>query len=438
MTKEQTKPDWLADAEDVMIRYAGEFSPFLIEKAAGAYIHTVDGRAILDFTSGQMCAVYGHNHPRIMAAIKEASAGAIHLLSTMLSPAVVELCLALSELLPDGLDRTILLNTGAESNEVALRMAKLATGGFEVLGFTGSWHGMTAGAQSHTYSHTRTGYGPVMPGSLALPAPYAYRCPVKHCAGQCDNTCLEVGIEMADKQSVGALAAVIAEPVLSAAGIIDLPTGYLQRLKEICEERGIMLIFDEAQTAMGRLGSNFAFERDGIVPDFLTLSKTLGGGLPLAATITSEEVEEICHSRGFIYVTSHVSDPFPAHIGLAMVRLLMEEELSNRAAEQGAYLKKQLNNLMEKYECIGDVRGRGLLLGMEIIRDRRSKEPDVDLGHRISERCLELGLSMNIVRVRGMGGVFRIAPPLTVSREELDLGVSILDQAIRDSLEDIS
>ena len=393
-----------------MIRYAGEFSPFLIDKAEGAFIYTVDGRSILDFTSGQMCSVFGHNHPRILAAIREASQDAIHLLSTMLSPAVVKLCQALAELLPDGLDRSILLNTGAESNEVALRMAKLATGGFEVIGFTGSWHGMTAGAQSHTYSHTRTGYGPVMPGSLALPAPYAYRCPVRHCTGQCDNTCLEAGIEMADKQSVGAMAAVIAEPILSAAGIIDLPPAYLARLKEICEEREILLIFDEAQTAMGRLGHNFAFERDGVIPDILTLSKTLGGGLPLAAAITSREVEEICHARGFIYVTSHVSDPFPARIGLAMIQLLLDEDLSRRAAGQGAYLKQELSALMEKYECIGDVRGRGLLLGMEIVRDRESKVPDIELGHRISERCLELGLSMNIVRVKGMGGVFRIAP----------------------------
>jgi 2,2-dialkylglycine decarboxylase (pyruvate) len=428
------KNNWLEAAEEVLIRYAGEFSPVLIEKAKGSFIYTKEGEAILDFTSGQMCSIFGHNHPAVVSAIHKACDHSLHLLSTMLSPPVVELCRQLVGLLPEGLDKCILVNTGSESNEVALRMAKLATGGFEVIGFTGSWHGMTAGSQSHTYSHTRRGYGPVMPGSLAIPAPYAYRCPIKHCSGKCDNTCLEVGFEMADKQSVGAYAAFIAEPLLSAAGIIDLPATYLERLKELCEERGLYLIFDEAQTALGRLGYNFAFERDGIQPDFLTLSKTLGGGLPLAATITSKEIEEECYARGYINVTSHISDPLPAEIGLAMLATLEKEKMVEKARKQGAYLKNQLLELQKKYECIGDVRGRGLLLGMEIVADRESKAPAPELGHRISDRCLALGLSMNIVRVKGFGGVFRIAPPLTVSKEEIDLGVAILDQAIRESM----
>lgn len=423
---------WLQEAESVLIRYCGDFSPFLIERAEGAYIYTTDGRAILDFTSGQMCSVFGHNHPKVVQAIKEACDSGLHLLSTMLSPAVVELCRQLAELLPEGLNRSILLNTGAESNEVALRMAKLATGGFEVVGYTGSWHGMTAGAQAHTYSITRRGYGPVTPGARALPAPNCYRCPIRHCRDQCDNTCLEVGFEQIDQESVGAPAALIAEPVLSAAGIIDLPGPYLHRLKELCEERGLLIIFDEAQTGLGRLGHNFAFERDGIAPDFLTLSKTLGGGIPLSATITSREIEERCYENGFIYVTSHVSDPLPAMVGLAMLGILQEERLSEAAREQGAYLKAQLQALQEKHECIGDVRGRGLLLGMEIVSDREKRTPAPELGGRIGDRCLELGLSMNIVRVKGFGGVFRIAPPLTISREEIDSGVAILDQAIMD------
>ena len=432
--KSSEKATWLKEAEENMIRYCGEFSPFLIERASGSYIYTKEGKAILDFTSGQMCSVFGHNHPKVVAAIHKAGRESLHLLSTMLSPPVVELCKQLVDLLPEGLDKCILVNTGSESNEVALRMAKLSTGGFEVIGFMGSWHGMTAGSQSHTYSHTRSGYGPVMPGSLAIPAPYAYRCPIKHCKGTCDQTCLEVGMAMVDKQSVGAYAAFIAEPILSAAGIIDLPGDYLARLKTLCEERGLYLILDEAQTALGRVGFNFAFERDGIQPDFLALSKTLGGGLPLAATITSREIEEDCYEKGFINMTSHISDPLPAEVGLAMLMILQEEKLAERAQEMGAYLKDQLIQLQQKYECIGDVRGRGLLLGVEIVNDRERKAPAPELGHRISERCLELGLSMNIVRIKGMGGVFRIAPPLTVTKEELDLGISILDAAIADAL----
>lgn len=429
--------NWLKEAESVLVRYCGEFSPILIERSEGVFIYDKTGKAILDFTSGQMCSVFGHNHPKIKEAIKKATDTSIHLLSTMVSPPVLELAKQLVDVLPEGLDKCIFLNTGSESNEVAIRMAKLASDGFEVIGFAGSWHGMTAGAQSYTYSKTRKGYGPAMPGSYMIPAPYAYRCPIEHCKGSCDHTCLEVGMQMIDQQSVGKYAALIAEPILSAAGMIELSPEYVKRLKELCDERGLYIIFDEAQTSFGRVGLNFAFEAYDITPDFLTLSKTLGGGLPLAATITRKEIEEKCYEHGFLYITSHVSDPLCAAVGLATLDILLQGEMAKRARELGHHLKAQLLELKAKYECIGDVRGKGLLLGMEIVKDRASKTPAPELGHQISERCLELGLSMNIVRVKGYGGVFRIAPPLSITKAQLDLGVSILDQAIRETLENI-
>ncbi len=427
--------EFLSKLENVLIRYCGEFSPFEVASAKGAFLESTDGRKILDFTSGQMCAVFGHNHPAILEAMKVAGEEVLHLLSSMISPSVLQFAERLTQLLPEGLDKAILVNTGSESNEVAIRMAKLTTGGFEIIGFAGGWHGMTAGAQSYTFSKTRKGYGPAIPGSRMIPAPYAYRCPIDHCKGTCDQTCLNAGMQMVDQQSVGAYAALIAEPVLSAAGIIELTPDYMKRLKELCDERGLLLILDEAQTAFGRLGYNFAFEEYDITPDFLTLSKTMGGGLPLAATLTSKEIEEDCFEKGFIYITSHVSDPLCARVGLATINLLIQEEMAKQARESGNYLKNQLHALQEKYECIGDVRGKGLLLGLEIVRDRHTKTPDVEMGNAISERCLELGLSMNIVRIKGYGGVFRIAPPLNITRQELDLGVSILDQAIQDCLD---
>ncbi len=427
-------PDWLKEAENTLIRYCGEFSPVLVEKANGTFIHTKDGRSILDFTSGQMCSIFGHNHEKIIQAINKATENSIHLLSTMLSPSVIELSKQLIDLLPEGLDKSLFVNTGSESNEIAIRMAKLSSGGFEVIGFLGSWHGMTAGAQSSTYSHTRKGYGPVIPGNLSIPAPYSYRCPIKHCKNKCDNSCLEVGMAMVDKQSVGALAACIIEPVLSAAGIVELSPEYLKRLKELCEERELYLILDEAQTGFGRLGINFGFELLETIPDFLTLSKTLGGGLPLAATITSKEIEEDCYAKGFINVTSHISDPLPASVGLAMIDILVNEKMAENAQKQGEYLKKQLQELQLRYECIGDIRGTGLLLGVEIVKDRETREPDIDLGHKISNVCLEIGLSMNIVRIKGMGGVFRMAPPLSITSKEIDLAIEILDKAIQESI----
>ena len=293
----------------------------------------------------------------------------------MLAPEVVELCRELAALLPPQLQKVILLNTGSEANEAAIRMAKLATGGHEVVGLTASFHGLTGGAGAATYSVGRRGYGPAIPGSIAIPAPNAYRCPIRHCDDACDLSCLEVGFELIDAQRAGQPAAAIAEPILSTGGVIVPPPGYFPRLKELCEARGMLLILDEAQTAFGRVGANFAFEQDGVVPDFLAVSKTLGGGIPLAAAVTSAAIEETCYERGFVHVTSHVSDPLPAAVGLAVLEVLRREHLAERALALGARLEAGLRDLHQRYEVIGDVRGRGLLWGVELVRDRQSRRP---------------------------------------------------------------
>ena len=421
-------------AEEHLIRYGGEFVPPLIERASGCFLYDSDGREILDFTSGQMCSTLGHNHPAVVSAIEQSCRKSIHLFSWMLSRPVIELCRALAEMLPPTLQKVLLLSTGGESNEAALRMAKLYTGGFEIVGLTNSYHGMTSGAGSSTYSIGRSGYGPAMPGVMAIPAPNCYRCPIRHCVDHCDLACLEAGFELVDNQSVGAPAAMIAEPIISAGGVIVPPVGYFPRLRELCDARGMLLILDEAQTGLGRIGARFAFEQDGAVPDILTLSKTLGGGLPLAATVTGGEIEESCHSRGFVHVTSHESDPLPAAVGLAVLEVIARDRLVEHASQMGGYLKRGLDELMQRYECIGDIRGRGLLWGVEIVRDRSSREPDSEFGAAVTRRCLELGLSMNIVTFPGLASVWRIAPPLNVCTAEIDRALTILDQALDETL----
>ena len=194
----------------------------------------------------------------------------------------------------------------------------------------------------------------------------------------------------------------------------------------------MLLVLDEAQTGLGRTGTTFAFDRDGVVPDILTLSKTLGAGLPLAAVLTTDEIEQQAHERGFLFYTTHVSDPLPAAVGLKVVEVVLRDRLADRASAAGARLQAGLHELREKYECVGDVRGRGLLVGMEIVADKTSKAAAPELGAAITRRCFELGLSMNITGLRGMGGVFRIAPPLTVTDDEIDLGVAILGEALGD------
>lgn len=419
--------------DEHLIRYGMPFVPRLMVKARGTLIWDEDGRELLDFTSGQMCATLGHNHPRVVEAIAQACEDVLHLFSGMLSPPVVELSRRLAGMLPPSLSKAMFLSTGGEANETVLKMAKLYTGKFEVVGFTGAWHGMTSGAQAVNYFAGRKGYGPMLPGALALPVPNAYRCPVRHCRDACDGTCLDVGFDMIDAQSTGSLAALIAEPVESAGGVIVPPEGYWQKVKRHCEERGMLFIFDEAQTAF-RLGQNFAFEHFGLVPDMLTLSKTLGGGVPLAAVITSEAIEADCHDRGFLHATSHVSDPLPARVGLAVLEVIVEENLTARAIEMGEKLGAGLRYLQERHEIIGDVRGLGLLYGVELVQDRETREPDAATARAVTARCMQLGLSMNIVSIGATAAIWRIAPPLTVSDEETERGIAILDQAIGDVL----
>lgn len=414
--------------EKNLLHYGRDFMSELIVRAKGSYIYTEKGRAILDFSSGQMCATIGHNHPKIVEAMIKAGQSVIHLDSTMLSPEVVELIDNLSDLLPKPLNKVQLLNTGGEANEAAIRLAKIATGKFEIIGMAGSWHGTTTGAASTTYAHGRKKYGPVMPGSLVIPAPNCYRCPIRHCIDSCDLACLDVGFEMIDATSVGEEAAVIVEPIQSAGGIIVPPPGYLRRLREHCDKRGILLIYDEAQTGLGRTGTLFGFESEGVAPDILTLSKTLGGGLPLSAVIATDDVASAAKENGFSHYTSHASDPLMAMVGLAVMDVIISSNLTERAAAIGQYLMDRLRELQTRHDAIGDVRGRGLLVGVEIVADRSTKEPGHDLIEALSDRCFKLGLNIN--RVGGIHSVWRLAPPLTISEGEIDQAIDIMDQAL--------
>jgi 2,2-dialkylglycine decarboxylase (pyruvate) len=305
------------------------------------------------------------------------------------------------------------------------------TGGHEIVAFAQSWHGMTGAAASATYSAGRRGYGPASAGSFVIPAPNSYRPRFTRPDGSNDwQAELDDAFWLIDRQSTGSLAAFIAEPILSSGGILELPPGYLAALKRKCEERGMLLILDEAQTGIGRTGNMFAFQRDGVTPDILTLSKTLGAGLPLAAVMTSEAIEQKAHERGFLFYTTHVSDPLPAAVGVTVLDVVARDGLIEQATARGERLKEGLLALQQKHECIGDVRGRGLLLGLEIVVDRQTKAPGFELGAQIMEKAMHRGLSMNIVKLPGMGGVFRIAPPLTATETEIDRGLEIMSDAI--------
>jgi 2,2-dialkylglycine decarboxylase (pyruvate) len=426
-------PDFWAKANAHLVRYGGTFSPLIAESAKGNWFTDADGRRILDFTSGQMSAILGHSHAEIVAVARHYIGELDHLYSNILSRPVVDLAALIAKVSPGKLDRILLVSTGGESNEAALRMAKLVTGRHEIVAMSRSWHGVTGGAASATYSSSRRGYGPSMPGALVLPAPDSYRSRFIDDRGVYDwKGELEFGFELVDRQSSGALAACIVEPILSSGGVLEPPEGYMAVLAEMCAARDMQLIFDEAQTGLGRTGTLFACERDGVVPQYLTLSKTLGAGLPLAAMLTTPEIEDVAAERGFLFYTTHASDPLPAAVGLKVIEVILRDRLTERAAELGKRLKDGLEALQQRYDCIGDVRGRGLLLGLDLVKDRRARTADPDLALKVARECLRLGMMTSVVR--GGLGVFRIAPPLTIERQEIDLGLEIFDKALATAL----
>ena len=406
------------------------FSPVVITKALGTRLYDANNRQILDFTSGQMSSLLGHSHPEIVQVVREYVAELDHLLSNMITNPVVDLAQRLAGVLPAPLEKSFFLSTGSESTEAAMKMAKCYTGNFEIVAFAASYHGLTQGAGSATYSAGRRRGGPCMPGQLAFPAPYAYRSPFKNPDGSYDwETEIEFGWSMIDRQSVGSLAAFIMEPILSTGGILDLPEGYLPRMVAECKKRGMLVIMDEAQTGVGRTGRMFAFEHDGIVPDILALSKTLGCGLPLASVSTTAEIERGCKEAGFLWLTTHLNDPLTAAVGNKVLEIVERDNICKCAAERGAQLRQGLVKLQEKYWCIGDIRGRGLLQGIEIISDVKTRAPGSHLGQIVSDRAMTRGLSCNVVNLPGMGGVFRLAPPVTVTADEIQEGLDILDEA---------
>jgi 2,2-dialkylglycine decarboxylase (pyruvate) len=418
-------PIWQT-ADRYLLRYmgvGGSFTPFVPERAEGSWLYDSAGRKVLDFTSGQMSSLLGHAHPDLVTALRDAAGRLDHLFSMMISKPVVDLAEALAELLPQ-LPRSMFLSTGGESVEAAIRLAKVVTGKWEIVGFAQSYHGSTGAAASATYALGRRGHGPLMPGAFAIPAPNAFRPRFPGVTWQQE---LDDSFELLDRQSTGNLAAFIAEPILSTGGIIDLPVGYLTALKAHCQRRGMLLIIDEAQTSLGRTGAMFAFERDKVMPDILLLSKTLGAGMAMASLSTTDDIATAADAKGFMFVTTHVNDPLPAAVALKVLEVIKRDQLIDRSKILGARLLKGLQNLMQKHACIGDVRGRGLLLGMEFIA--YGGQSATAITAKVTSLALELGVSANITGAYS-AGTMRLAPPITASEDEIDFGLEVLDRAI--------
>ena len=393
----------------------------------GSVLRDVNGKEYLDFNSGQMCAALGHNHPRILEALRESGDTLIHSHMSMYNDREILLAQALGDIVPRPLQKSLFATSGSDSNEMALGIAKRYTGRYEVASPNASFHGMSQSARALTFAGWRAGYGPYEPGSYAMLAPYRYRCTM--CAGkpECTMGCLDASFEILDAQAEGGLAAIITEPLFSAGGVIETPPGWLGKLQEECHRRGALLVLDEAQTGLAKLGTMWAFEQEGVVPDILTVSKHFGGGIAVSAAVTSAEIEERVTETGFVAGHSHSNDPIACNAGLASLRIIQEEDLTQKAQELGDYWKGHLRQLQQEHEIVGDVRGRGLIQGIELVKDRNTKEPAFDEGREIGRRCMEDGL---IFSLRRNGSVIRFVPPFTTTRAQMDTAAEVLERAI--------
>ena len=396
-------------------------------RGEGTTVEDVNGKQYLDFNSGQMCSALGHNHPTVTAAIKKSCDQLIHAHSSFFNDQEIILAERLGELLPPPLEKSLFLGSGADANEAAVTIARKYTDGFEVASPHISFHGLSDTARSLTFAGWHSGHGPLSPGSLAMVAPYCYRCPLAQKFPDCEIACLDTSFELIDAQTTSKPAAVITEPLFSAGGVVEPPPGWFKKLKQNCEERGMLLIVDDEQTGLGKLGTMFGFEKDEVVPDVVTLAKHFGGGVSISSVSTSVEVEEKVASTEFVVTHSHTNDPLACAAGVASLDVIEQEDVPAKARKIGAHLRERLTWLGEQYELVGDIRGRGLLQGIELVEDRRSKTPATRQGSEIYRRCLENGL---IFSQRRGGSVLRFVPPATTTEGQMDQAMDILTDAM--------
>lgn len=431
----ETETDLLARARRYSFRARmdkGEIAGPVFVSGSGSEVEDVNGKRWLDFNSGQMCAALGHNHPTVTAAIKQACDTLIHAHSSYFNVQEIRLAERLAGVMPAGLEKSLFLQSGSDANEAAVMIARQYTGGYEVASPHVSFHGMSDTARSLTFAGWHQGHGALPGGSYAMVAPYCYRCPLRQTFPACNYACLDTSFELIDAQSTGRPAAVLTEPLFSAGGVIEPPPGWLRRLSEMCRERGMLLILDEEQTGLGKLGTMFACDAEGVVPDMITVAKHFGGGVSISAVTTTAAIEEKVVETGFINTHSHSNDPLACAAGIASLDVIEGEDMPAKARGIGTRFKSHLEALAQRYQQIGDVRGRGLLLGIELVEDRHSRKPAHALGRAVYRHCFERGL---IFSQRRQGSVLRFVPPMTTTEEQLDRAAQLLDDAFAASLQ---
>ncbi|MBB3066166.1 aspartate aminotransferase family protein [Limibacillus halophilus] len=402
------------------------FFPQSITGGKGSYLIAEDGRRLLDFSASWGAASLGHSHPALAAAVAGAlkdQAGASHL-STANLPAV-ELAEKLLALVPDrAAGRVWLGHSGSDANETVARAVLAATGRSRILSFKGAYHGGTSGSMAVSGHPVQQGV-PKAAGLSLIPFPDGYRDGGEAAAAQAALDHLRALLD--GPVPPNEVAALFLEPIQSDGGMIVPPDGYFQEVEALCRRHGILIVADEVKVGLGRSGRFHAFEHLGIQPDIVVFGKGLGGGLPVSAAVGPEAIMN--HSAAFSFQTVH-GNPVCAAAAKAVLETIERDSLVEQAAEVGLHLKGLLERLQEKHALVGDVRGRGLALGVELVTDRQTKEAAKTATALTVYRAFELGLILYYVGVSS--NVLEFTPPLTLTKEEATAGVALLDQALSD------
>jgi 4-aminobutyrate aminotransferase len=404
--------------------------PLVVARGEGAMVEDVDGNRFLDFMAGIAVAATGFSHPYVVKAVQDAAANFLHICgSDFYYESMAALCERLARVAPGTTKKRVFLtNSGTEATEGAIKLARYATRRTAIIAFHGAFHGRTTGAVSLTSSKARqhAGFGPLLPDVHHVPYAYRYRC--AHCKNEsaCTMECvssIESGLftRHLDPKDV---AAIFVEPVQGEGGYVVPPDGFLQGLRELCDRHGILLVFDEVQSGIGRTGKMFACDHEGVEPDILLTAKGLGSGMPIGAFIARETID---HWQTGAHGSTFGGNPVCCAAALATLDLV-ERELMENARTQGARLLDGARRLQSQFACVGDVRGRGLMVGLEFVKDRDTKEPHPD----IVRRLVDLAFSRGLLLLGAGKSALRLAPPLIIGERDIDTGLAMIEQCLRE------
>jgi 4-aminobutyrate aminotransferase-like enzyme len=402
-----------------------QYAGLAMARGEGSTLYDEDGHAYIDFIAGIAVGSVGHCHPHYVESLKrQVERLTFGSFTTETRARFLE---ALGALTPEGLTRIQLFSGGAEAVEAALRLAKIVTGRHEVLGFWGGFHGKTGGVLGLLGSDFKHHLGPFLPGQHLTPYADCYRCPLKMTYPSCGIACVDYIRDVIKYQTAGDIAAIIVEPVQGTAGNIVPPDGFLRAVKSVAEEHGALLLVDEMITGFGRTGQLWGHEHDGVIPDIMTVGKGMGGGFPLSGVISTDTLTATKPwSNPSASSSSYGGNPLAAAAGLAALEIIVKEDLVKNAERVGRVMLARLHAMKERFRCVGDVRGRGLLLGIDLVKDRTTKEPvDKAVARSLYQECLRRGLV-----AMTYAPTIRINPPLVISEEQALAGLAILEEAL--------